>query len=240
MGLLVILGYRYSCPLLWNMSLTPPSVWFPAFHWWVSPRWHPRITFTRYSPPTHKGDIQGSPGDLDRTIYCTGKSSTRLEENYGHYWSPVSLLHKQRNINFYVLNPRIAIVPPFAGLRCFPQGRDFKQWTGNDSKALMKVWPLYFWVEQDLQTYLGIPAGSWGICPGWDDTDTSRLSRILLYCSTWSAQHHNHQHTFWRTTKVSNPPRNFCWDWRQKAPFYSTKTTFLSPLRPFNPWLRLS
>jgi hypothetical protein len=33
----------------------------------------------------------------------------------------------------------IAIVPAFPGLRRFPQGRDFKQWTGNDSKALMKV-----------------------------------------------------------------------------------------------------
>ena len=33
----------------------------------------------------------------------------------------------------------IAIAPPFPGLRRFPQGRGFKQWTGNDSKALMKV-----------------------------------------------------------------------------------------------------
>ncbi|KAH9168314.1 hypothetical protein EDB89DRAFT_1855662 [Lactarius sanguifluus] len=35
---------------------------------------------------------------------------------------------------------RIALAPPFPGLRCFPQGRGFKQWTGNDSKALMKVY----------------------------------------------------------------------------------------------------
>ncbi|KAG1781229.1 hypothetical protein EV702DRAFT_962857 [Suillus placidus] len=34
---------------------------------------------------------------------------------------------------------RVAAVPSFSGLRCFPQGRDFKQWTGDDSKALMKV-----------------------------------------------------------------------------------------------------
>ena len=33
----------------------------------------------------------------------------------------------------------IAAVPPFRGLRRFHQGRKFKQWTGNDSKALMKV-----------------------------------------------------------------------------------------------------
>jgi len=33
----------------------------------------------------------------------------------------------------------IAILPPFPGLRRFPEGRGFKQWTGDDSKALMKV-----------------------------------------------------------------------------------------------------
>ena len=34
---------------------------------------------------------------------------------------------------------RIAVAPPFAGLRRFPEGRGFNQWTGDDSKALMKV-----------------------------------------------------------------------------------------------------
>ena len=37
---------------------------------------------------------------------------------------------------------RIAAVPLFPGLRRFPHGRRFKQWTGDDSKALMKV--IYF------------------------------------------------------------------------------------------------
>ena len=30
-------------------------------------------------------------------------------------------------------------MPPFPGLRWFKQGRHFNQWTGDDSKALMKV-----------------------------------------------------------------------------------------------------
>jgi len=34
---------------------------------------------------------------------------------------------------------RIAAVPSFVGLRKFSEGRNFKQWTGNDTKALMKV-----------------------------------------------------------------------------------------------------
>lgn len=33
----------------------------------------------------------------------------------------------------------IASAPPFPGLRRFPEGRNFVQWTGNDSRALMKV-----------------------------------------------------------------------------------------------------
>ncbi|KAG2084606.1 uncharacterized protein F5147DRAFT_748792 [Suillus discolor] len=38
------------------------------------------------------------------------------------------------------IDHRIATAPPFAGLRQFPQGRGFSQWTGNNSKALMKVY----------------------------------------------------------------------------------------------------
>ncbi|KAI9439187.1 hypothetical protein H4582DRAFT_2111330 [Lactarius indigo] len=38
------------------------------------------------------------------------------------------------------IDRRIALAPPFPGLCCFPQGRGFKQWTGDDSKALMKVY----------------------------------------------------------------------------------------------------
>ena len=37
------------------------------------------------------------------------------------------------------LLPRIALVPLFPGLCRFKQGRNFQQWTGNDSKAFMKV-----------------------------------------------------------------------------------------------------
>jgi hypothetical protein len=38
-----------------------------------------------------------------------------------------------------VCNFRIAAVPSFPALRRFNEGRGFKQWTGDDSKALMKV-----------------------------------------------------------------------------------------------------
>ncbi|KII89805.1 hypothetical protein PLICRDRAFT_52959 [Plicaturopsis crispa FD-325 SS-3] len=38
------------------------------------------------------------------------------------------------------IDRRIAAAPAFPGLRRFPDGRDFTQWTGDDSKALMKVY----------------------------------------------------------------------------------------------------
>jgi hypothetical protein len=40
------------------------------------------------------------------------------------------------NIKFLI---RLAATPAFPELRRFKQGRRFKQWTGDDSKALMKV-----------------------------------------------------------------------------------------------------
>ncbi|KAK1222162.1 hypothetical protein PQX77_015008 [Marasmius sp. AFHP31] len=38
------------------------------------------------------------------------------------------------------IDRRISAVPAYPGLRRFPDGRDFVQWTGDDSKALMKVY----------------------------------------------------------------------------------------------------
>ncbi|OSX55713.1 hypothetical protein POSPLADRAFT_1117085, partial [Postia placenta MAD-698-R-SB12] len=62
------------------------------------------------------------------------------------------------------IDRRIAAVPPFSGLRRFPEGRDFKQWTGDDSKALMKVripvtWHLRLSDKDCPQVYLPAIAG---------------------------------------------------------------------------------
>ncbi|KAK7049380.1 hypothetical protein VNI00_005981 [Paramarasmius palmivorus] len=38
------------------------------------------------------------------------------------------------------IDRRISAVPPYPGIRRFHDGRDFNQWTGDDSKALMKVY----------------------------------------------------------------------------------------------------
>ncbi|KAG2144386.1 uncharacterized protein EDB93DRAFT_1241271 [Suillus bovinus] len=38
------------------------------------------------------------------------------------------------------IDQRLAATTPLTGLQCFPQGRGFKQWTRDDSKALMKIY----------------------------------------------------------------------------------------------------
>ncbi|KAL1732449.1 hypothetical protein EV714DRAFT_206607 [Schizophyllum commune] len=50
------------------------------------------------------------------------------------------------------IDRRIAASPSFPGLRRFPHGRRFKQWTGDDSKALMKVYipAIVDYVEDDI------------------------------------------------------------------------------------------
>ncbi|KII88928.1 hypothetical protein PLICRDRAFT_698078 [Plicaturopsis crispa FD-325 SS-3] len=51
-------------------------------------------------------------------------------------------VHSEARANEIIddIDRRISAVPPFPGLRRFPEGRDFSQWTGDDSKALMKVY----------------------------------------------------------------------------------------------------
>ena len=47
--------------------------------------------------------------------------------------------HNEQRAAIHLEGDRISAVPAFPGLRRFPDGRDFQQWTGDDSMALMKV-----------------------------------------------------------------------------------------------------
>ncbi|KAG2109010.1 uncharacterized protein F5147DRAFT_576357, partial [Suillus discolor] len=87
--------------------------------------------------------------------------------------------HGKRRANIILddIDRRIAAVPPFPGLRRFPQGRHFKQWTGDDSKALMKVIYILFYTKycstDCLKVYL--PA-----IEGYVPVDVVRSFRALL------------------------------------------------------------
>ncbi|KAF7338931.1 hypothetical protein MVEN_01969200 [Mycena venus] len=64
------------------------------------------------------------------------------------------------------IDHRISAAPSFPGLRRFPDGRDFTQWTGDDSKALMKVRALSSVIQCLSCLLTGVPCGdrrpSWG------------------------------------------------------------------------------
>ena len=61
--------------------------------------------------------------------------SAEIIEDIDHRWA---LFH---SVYLYcvLIYLSLAAVPSFPGIRRFPDGRGFSQWTGDDSKALMKV-----------------------------------------------------------------------------------------------------
>ena len=71
--------------------------------------------------------------DYLEIVYGSSKASQILDEIDRRYVATFYLADDTHH------SPRIALVPLFPGLRRFKQGRNFKQWTGNDSKAFMKV-----------------------------------------------------------------------------------------------------
>lgn len=80
------------------------------------------------------------------------------------------------------IDRRIAAAPVFPCLRRFPEGRGFKQWTGDDSKALMKVRNLnmfsYIQIESD---YIGLPTRNIRPCPVTNGASDCNIHRFLLH-----------------------------------------------------------
>ncbi|KAH9839788.1 uncharacterized protein C8Q71DRAFT_795095 [Rhodofomes roseus] len=94
------------------------------------------IPFTAYFP---RADIHEllTPDLLHQLIKGTFKDHLVdwVEQYLYHVHSKIEARRRMDDID-----RRIAAAPQFPGLRRFPEGRNFKQWTGNDSKALMKVY----------------------------------------------------------------------------------------------------
>ncbi|KAG6811290.1 hypothetical protein H0H92_008157 [Tricholoma furcatifolium] len=94
------------------------------------------LPFTHYFP---RADIHEllAPDLLHQLIKGTFKDHlvTWVNDYLEHVHTPAEAAKIVADID-----RRIAAVPPFPGLRRFPEGRGFKQWTGDDSKALMKVY----------------------------------------------------------------------------------------------------
>ncbi|EMD31614.1 hypothetical protein CERSUDRAFT_69258 [Gelatoporia subvermispora B] len=92
------------------------------------------VPFTNDFPQADIHDLL-SPDLLHQLIKGTFKDHliTWVEEY-------LVMVHGQTKANGILadIDRRIAAAPAFSNLRRFPEGRGFKQWTGNDSKALMK------------------------------------------------------------------------------------------------------
>ncbi|KAH9978484.1 hypothetical protein BJV77DRAFT_1062733 [Russula vinacea] len=89
--------------------------------------WDPVILWTDFGPFTHEfPPIKGTFKD-----HLVTWVNEYLYEAHGETGA---------NAIIGDIDRRISAVPIFPGLRRFPDGRDFAQWTGDDSKALMKVY----------------------------------------------------------------------------------------------------
>ncbi|KAN0125682.1 hypothetical protein V8E52_000889 [Russula decolorans] len=121
----------------------------------VVQNWCPKCT----AMPADLGDLVGQAGRRSHDLTAKLKeiiTSKLLWDEYGIdnditgafkdnlvQWVAdyLYLTHRETRANNALddIDRRVAAAPPFPGLRRFPQGRRFKQWTGDDSKALMKV-----------------------------------------------------------------------------------------------------
>lgn len=116
---------------------------------------------------------------------CAWKSGSGAD--HGRYRSKVRYITSNMitccSILFRAFLDRIAAAPSFPGLRRFPEGRNFKQWTGNDSKALMKV-RLYYtssWrLNTDINGIIGLSSCYRRIRPYRYGTLLRSVSRLLL------------------------------------------------------------
>ena len=125
----------------------------------------------------------------------------------------------------------IANAPPFSGLRCFPDGRGFKQWTGNDSKALMKVCSELSLQFLQISMCLGIPTSDSRPCTIATDPHLSCILGILLYCP--EKCHHRDWliYTGGCSFAFLCKSQNYHYFWHPRGIFV-TKATFSHPLSP--------
>ncbi|TFK90691.1 hypothetical protein K466DRAFT_484334 [Polyporus arcularius HHB13444] len=93
--------------------------------------------FTNFFPRADIHDLL-SPDLLHQLIKGTFKD--HIVEWVIHYVYLSSGTEQEAEEILDEIDRRVAAAAPFPGLRRFPHGRNYSQWTGDDSKALMKVY----------------------------------------------------------------------------------------------------
>ena len=108
------------------------------------------------------------------------------------------------------------------------QGQGFKQWTGNDSKALMKVmlWSLFKLVYFKISSQLtGVSSCNWRICPEGYLVSVSCISGVLLYCLAWQHQWGHASRDDRCSCMISPPSENFWGNWYPIKGFFTPEAT---------------
>ena len=181
--------WRHHCTYIDSHTSLNQS-WFIAFHKRVSARWCPWNHRAWFTPPDHQRNVQGSFSYVGwRITHAHSQRQKEGQSNSGWYRPPVSFLLSSAATDKWTLSMfSIAIAPPFAGLRRFPEGRGFKQWTGDDSKALMKVSGSPFQPNNSnsCSYLLALSACLAGSPPRKCHTNIPGLSWVLLYRTPWS------------------------------------------------------
>ena len=112
---------------------------FVAIHSWIFLGWHPWALVAWFAPSGNQRHIQGSYIMWINQYLVEEHGEACAHEIIADIDHQYSILLLQSLIKFWLLICRISAVPPFPRLWWFPDGCDFVQWTGDDSKALMKV-----------------------------------------------------------------------------------------------------
>lgn len=80
---------------------------------------------------------------------------------------------------------RVSSVPTFPGIRRFAEGRKYERWTGDDTKALMKVGLVFACLSaiESHDAVIGFHTGDSRPCTRQDGSGHRRLHGLLLFGS---------------------------------------------------------
>lgn len=129
------------CVCVFTLPFQPNLLELIAIYFRLSTCWH-SWTYCPGPPASiDQGYIQGPPCHLDQQIFGTWTWQAACRRNHCWYWLQVSIYHwnTANSLKWVIFLSRIACMPSFPALWQFPEGCGFKQWTGDNSKVLMKV-----------------------------------------------------------------------------------------------------
>ncbi|KAI6164204.1 hypothetical protein EDD17DRAFT_1775610 [Pisolithus thermaeus] len=129
----------------------------------------------------------------------------------------LKITHGEAEANWILddINRRIAAIPLYPNLQHFPEGWRFKQWTGDDSKALMKVYLPAIEVSAFLDFCYYAQRNS------LDETALGNLGEALQ-CggSRCNKCFHHHHCVFQETGVCDNRPKGFLLPWQHSMNHY--------------------